>query len=170
MKTINPTEVKGLLNFVGQSSNFFEEYDVVDNVRLFCSDRDINDLKFGIFCSFKNSKNTLKVDVSSRSYYNMKFFLDKHTKYIPHAHKLFNILVNFGKIKIVAAIVTSYDKGHFITYMIFENDGKFLCTDCFFTDAVCIMQSCDFPIYVHQEIVYFLGTDSELLKKEALDA
>jgi len=160
----NIVEVEGLLNYLGKSKNFFEEYETLKNTKMFCDEVNPKEYKFGLICYFKNIKEkALKVDLSPRSYFNMKYFLDVHTKYVSPTHNLFTSVCNFSDINIVAAVVPLYDNGHFVTFIIFEKDGQYLCSDCVLTDAICIMQVNEFPLYVHQDLVYKLGKDPKEL-------
>lgn len=166
---INYNEIKGLLNFIGKSQDFHSEYYRLDSTRLFYTEKEDGQPFFGLTCNIINIPNkVLNLELSPRSYFNLKYFLDMHTKFVPTSHKLFTAISNFANINILAAFVPLYDNGHYITYILMECDGRYLCADCIFSDVVCMRQSYDFPIYIHQDIIFGLGENPITEIKESI--
>lgn len=165
MKITELKKYEGIFNYVGFSSNFFEEYEPLVNLRVYCDDREIENKKFVVILFFKNEEDkALNIKLSSKSYFNIKYFIDSHTQYIPSSHKLFNIFTNFTNTKILAGIVPGYDSEHYLSYLLLNINGKFICTDCYLTDILCITQSIEFPVFFHQELIYKLGTSIKDMK------
>jgi len=166
MNKIDEKEIKGILNFIGKSKDFSSEYMRVKNFKVYSNQIDLKTLMYGVICWFVEDRDiSLKVNISMRSFLNIKNYLEGHTENIQTAHDMFSTISNFYDLNFVAAIVPYYKREHYSTYLILEKDGEFLSVNCYFSDIVCMVQKMNMPVYIHKEIVKEMGIPVEALNE-----
>jgi bifunctional DNase/RNase len=164
MNSIEIGSIKGLMNFLGRSKDFQGEYYTLKRVNLYTNQLNPKDTVYGVVCSFiENRDICLKINISLRSYLNIKNYLDTHLKKgsVFSCFDLMGTISNHYQLNFISAIVYQYENGHFKTCIVMEKDENFLSADIYFSDVICIIQKMKMPIFINKEIVHHFGISPE---------
>lgn len=155
-------EIEGILNFVGKSSNFFDDYELMGRTDLFCRNPELINTHTGIVIQNAKGDRCVKAEVSLRSFLNLKAYFDTKTYDIPTIHDLCNSINSFYDIETVAGVVTGFFSGLYSTCLILVKDGRFFISSAQLTDVICLQSTKNIPLYMRRSIIDTYGFSTRI--------
>jgi len=152
MNNIQLKDINGILNYLSKSEDFFKEYIEANKSYGYSMPMLYGGMKCGLIIETNENK-SLDIDISIRSYLNLKVFSDKQTRQIPTSQTLFNIISNFYNVNIVLFFIEKEERGIYFTHVILEKDSNIFCSNVFISDAVCMSKTMHIPIYINRKII-----------------
>lgn len=145
-------EIKGILNALASSKDFFEEYQEIEPPLLYSFIDSMGETRYGNVIRGKDTDLQVEINIGTRSYFNLKFYLDSHTEDIPCTYGFINSLCAFYDIEIVCGFIEKVERDVFVSNIVLKKEDRFFCQNIIYSDLVGINRESKFPIYMNNKI------------------
>jgi bifunctional DNase/RNase len=152
MNSINIDKISGLLNILSNTNDFFKNYELVTNIKLYGYENFTGSGNLGFLIQYGDGEYCINVPINSRSFLNIKWYFDHHIQSLVNSYGLHGVISNNFNINYVLAYIHDAIDDYFETFIIVEKDNKFICSDILISDVFCMSNHLTFPIYINSEI------------------
>ncbi|HUS50430.1 MAG TPA: hypothetical protein VMZ91_09715 [Candidatus Paceibacterota bacterium] len=152
MNVFKQEQIKGILNYSGGCENFLEQYKIVNDTKLYYSER--LDLTYRFGWVLKLEEDGIFIPIELRSYLNSKFYIEYHSKGIQTIHSWINVLSNRHAFNVIVAFIKDVEGDYFESYILLgDNNMRFSCICLPISDILNIRNTMAFPVFINKEVL-----------------
>lgn len=161
----NIGKIKGVLNLVTDSEDFFKEYCYCSKTLTYKKKKTQTDMEYGLLSSNTDESKFLMIPIPEKAYESIISYTKEDVEVcVPSAIGLLNIVANFFAIQIVCAYISEFDSfGGCNSSVVFLSSGKAFSIDANFYDITMLSMINTFPVFIKKEIFRNHGISRETL-------
>lgn len=160
MNKIDPNEIRGVLNYLASTNNFFDSYESMkfNNIfRIMPNDNSPDGYTSMILSSIERDM-CVNVKIGEQGFRNLQEYSESFAYEVAPIHSSYSSMSNFFNINTVLSFVPNTNMGLYYSYIVYEKDGNVLCSEVRLSDTCCISVNMNLPIYFNKKIVEKFGS------------
>lgn len=145
----------GVFNYVTGSKDFVSEYIPIIYTASWKHKKDLmGGPKYDLSVFFKvlDEDKHFDVRVPESSYLNIKSFLERSQSDTFDFHRVFGLITNMYDVNVIMSFISDVVEQRYLTYVLCERDGEFLCTNIKISDALCLSLAMNAPVMIRKDI------------------